>query len=113
MSAKAIFSHGDPVMRDYTPPTTAVVAGDVVVINGQLRIAHRDIAVGQLGALADQSGNGVYDVVTSSVFADEDVVYWNVSGQVATHASTGNIKLGHAEGANATGSTRVRVLFQK
>lgn len=113
MSAKAIFSHGDPVMRDYTPPSSVVNAGDVVVINGQLRIAHRDIAVGQLGALAEQNGAGVYDVLTSSVFADEDVVYWSVGGQVATHSSTGNTKLGYAIGANATGSTRVRVLFQK
>lgn len=111
MSFKATFVHGRAVSRDYTPPVTAVNAGDVVIVNSQVYIAHTDIPVGSLGALATQAGVGFYDVATSSVFADGDIVYWNNSTKVATHSSTGNSKLGYAEVANATGSTAVRIRF--
>ena len=73
---------------DYTPPSTAVSAGDVVVIGAIPMIAKSDIAVGELGAL---SIGGVYKVPKdTSTFSPGDAVYWNPTGSpVGGLASSG------------------------
>ena len=53
--------HGDPLMIDYTP-TDAVVAGDMVDFGSYVIVAHRDIAAGELGAMAYPSGTAVYKI---------------------------------------------------
>jgi len=63
---------------DYTP-STAVDAGDVVVLGDNLVcIATSDIAASALGALAT---DGVYDVViTSGNVSEGDALYWDADG---------------------------------
>ncbi len=63
---------------DYTPPSTAVTGGDVLVIGTIPMIATGDIAVGRKGALAT---SGLFDVPKDgSTFADGDPVYWQPTG---------------------------------
>lgn len=56
-----LFSHGDPLMVDYTPSGVSIKAGDVVVFAGKACIAHNPIADGALGALAWPNGRAVYE----------------------------------------------------
>ncbi len=103
---------------DYTPPTTAVTAGDVIVIGSIPFIATSDIAVLALGALATEDQ---FDVPKdTSTFSAGDAVYWNttgspVTGTVSTGAATstasGNYLMGVAVADAATGVSFVRTLL--
>jgi len=106
-------SPGD--MIDYTPSVAAVSAGQVVVVNGQVFIAVRDIAIGEQGALRMA---GAFDVVKdTSTFAVGDAWYWDadgdpVDGEASTGAATstaaGNTFGGSVKAAAATGDATVR-----
>ncbi len=99
---------------DYTP-SSAVAAGDVVVVGDLLGVAVRDIPAGTLGSLLVE---GVFDWPKAtgggSAITGGDTVYWDVSEQVATGTSSGNVKIGKAVPAGASDSdTTVRAkLFQ-
>lgn len=79
---EAVFSHGSPLMVDYTP-TAAVDAGDVVVVGDRPLVAHADIAADELGALA--AGGGVYKLTSAGNYSPGVKVYWNAStGKITT-----------------------------
>lgn len=63
---------------DYTP-SSAVSAGDVVIIGDILGIAKLDIAADALGAIAL---DGVFDMLreASTAFTAGDAVYWDADG---------------------------------
>jgi len=90
--AKRITSRGDAI--DHTP-TSAVVAGDVVVVGSIPFVATQAIAANVVGSIASE---GVFDVPkTADVFTAGDAVYWNASetdvgsNTGAADNSTGNI----------------------
>jgi predicted RecA/RadA family phage recombinase len=99
---------------DYTPGS-AVSAGAVVVTNGHVRVAKRDIAAAALGALATV---GLFDFAKdSSNISDGNALYWNATGDpvggtagtgAATTTSGGNTFLGFAEAAAGVSATTVR-----
>lgn len=79
--AVAVMSHGDPLMIDHTPGS-AVAAGDVLTYDAAglaTVIAHRDIAAGELGAVA--AGGGVYEVTATVALTAGDKVYF-AAGEV-------------------------------
>jgi predicted RecA/RadA family phage recombinase len=76
----------EPVMADHTP-SSAVLAGAVVVIGNNPRIAHRDIAANELGALA--IFGGIYEVTAAGAYTDGAKVYWDpVANKVTTTAGS-------------------------
>lgn len=78
------FKQGSPVMADYTP-SSAVTAGDVIVTSGTPRVAHRDIAASDLGALACMGG--IYEATGNAAIAADVKVYWdNATGKMSTTA---------------------------
>lgn len=93
---------------DHTP-VSAVDAGDVVLVNGHVRIAKGDIAANTLGALATC---GVFDVVKdNSDVADGGALYWDADGDPVggtagsgafTGTASGNTFAGYAIEAAGT-----------
>jgi len=69
---------------DYTP-SSAVSAGDVVVMNNLVGVATEDIAANALGSLAVE---GVFDFPLESgqAFTLGADVYWDATNQIATDA---------------------------
>ena len=104
----SLFS-GQTQERNYTP-VGALNAGDVVVLNGILHFAQRDIPAAVEGALAISGGNWK-GVKASGALADGSFVYWDQSNNVFTATSSGNILAGTAIGAYASGDSYV--LFTK
>jgi predicted RecA/RadA family phage recombinase len=100
---------------DHTP-SGAVDAGDVVVVNGHIRIAKLPIAASALGALAS---GGLFKVVKdSSNISDGNALYWDadgdpVGGTAGTGAisttSTNNTFFGFAQEDAGTGVATVKV----
>lgn len=100
---------------DYTP-SSAVTAGDVVLIGTIPMIATVDIAANELGSLTNE---GIFKVPkTSDTFTAGDAVYWDVDGTPVTgtalsgaadsSAATGNL-MGYAVADAATGDSYVYV----
>lgn len=108
--AEATFKHGNPLMVDHTP-TSAVTAGDVIVVGENVRIAHRDIAANALGAAAQ--ADGVYDVTkgtdTGDGWSDGDMLYWDDTANEATTDNNAGanpflgVAIGDADDADETG----------
>ena len=74
--AVATFQHGNPLMIDHTP-ASAVSAGDVITVDAAglaTAVAHRDIAAGELGAVA--AFGGVYDMTATVALTKGDKVYF-------------------------------------
>lgn len=96
---------GGQVAHDFTATTTAITAGDVVVIDSQIRIAKSDIAANRLGAL--YSG-GLWDcpLDSSDTVTDGEQLYWDSANSQVTVVSTGNIYFGPASG-DEFGTNRV------
>lgn len=67
----------------FTPPSVAVVAGDVLLVGAKICVAKHDIAVGVEGTLAVQ-GNFKFPKDDSTAFAIGVAVYWDVADQEAT-----------------------------
>jgi hypothetical protein len=122
MSVYAKYVQGEPLMVDYTPPGATsgtaggpVLAGDVLVINGAVRIAHRPATLAADGSTYNQMalsmGLGVYDGLKSGVgavsFADGDPVFWSASSMLFTATSTDTFA-GYAIGASGATATTVR-----
>ena len=93
---------------DYRP-TTAVAAGDVVVLGKLVGIARLDIAADTLGSLAVV---GCYDVAkaTGAVTVGA-AVYWDATNSQATTTATGNPYLGKAILAAESNDDTVRFLL--
>ncbi|MCY2925899.1 MAG: DUF2190 family protein [Planctomycetota bacterium] len=104
-------------MIDYTP-TSAVAAGQVVVLGNTVGIASEPIAASALGALAAE---GLFDVAkaTGAITAG-NAVYWDADGDpvggtagtgAATTTATSNTYMGLAvaDAAETAGTVRVRL----
>ncbi len=104
MPFQAQFKHGDPLMVDHTPSGAAIVAGEVVVLVDTVRIAHRDIADGVLGALAQRGGVYLCAKTAGVVFADGDILYWDDTANSLNKTNT-NKKFGVARGAALSAAT--------
>ena len=100
---------------DYTP-SSAVVAGQVIVLGNTVGIANVPIAASALGALAVE---GLFDVakVTGAITVGA-AIYWDADGDplggtagtgAATTTSTGNTYMGVSALAAAETATTVRV----
>lgn len=97
---------GDAI--DYRP-TSAIAAGDVVVIADLIGVARLDIEANTLGSLAVV---GVFDVVKAgmAVLAGS-AVYWDAGAKQATLVSGSNHYLGKAVAAAEAGDETARVLL--
>lgn len=104
--ATANFVSGKPVMADYTPGS-AVAAGDVVVLENTVGIAHKDIAASELGALA--VGGGVYDMVYLANVAVGTKMYYDGTSKVSS-TSTNNTAFGFALESTGAANTVGQVL---
>lgn len=93
--AQATLVHGAPVMVDYTPGS-AVTAGDVIVAEDAVFVAHNSIAASALGAVA--AGGGVYQLskatTSGSAIAFGDTVYWDDSNNQGTATASSHKKFG-------------------
>lgn len=91
---------------DYTP-SSAVTAGDVVLLNDLVTVSPRDIAANALGAVAYQ---GAWELPKGSDTINQgDQVYW--TGTAITTTSSGNTPAGKAYAAAASGASLVVVLL--
>ena len=103
---------------DYTP-SSAVTAGDVIVINGKLYVATLSIAAGVLGSLCPLSETPVWRFPKDSATCnDRDDLYWHATGSpVGGTASSGAVNttsgggtyVGKAQGAALAGDTTILV----
>jgi predicted RecA/RadA family phage recombinase len=86
---EAVFRHGYPIKSDYTP-SAIVYGGEVVVQEELVCIAHRDIAAGEMGALA--IGGGVYEVPAKGAYDCGSKVYWDDTvNQVSDNSADGEL----------------------
>lgn len=107
----ANYVSGNPLMIDWTPGS-AVAAGDPVVVNNSVCIAHLPIAANALGALSFPSGTAVYDVnklSTDVVTAGADI-YWDAGNSRATITASTHKKIGIAIAAAGNGVTIARIV---
>jgi predicted RecA/RadA family phage recombinase len=94
---------GDPIVCDYTAGAT-ITAGDVIVTADTPRIALRDIANGDLGALSVVGG--IYECTGDAAIAADKKVYWNNTDNKVTETSSGNKVFGRTVSAcSADGAT--------
>jgi predicted RecA/RadA family phage recombinase len=95
---------------DYTPSSTAVTAGDVLVVGDFVAVAKLDIAVGRLGALAVR-GTFYFPKTagTSTALAQGTTVYWDATNHVVTTTSSGNKLIGKVAQAAVDADTQVAV----
>ncbi len=109
MAGATFVQAGDAV--DYTPASD-VAAGDVIVQGDLVGVATRDIAAGELGALAVA---GVFDFPKAtgvgSTIAVGSIVYWDDANDLATtNDGTGaNKKIGTTIAAAGDNDATVRV----
>ena len=99
----------DGDLLDYTP-SSAVAAGDVVVIGALVGVAPRAIAANAVGALAVE---GVFEIpcATGATGAQGSAISYYATSGVA-HASTGTTA-GKLAKARLVGDTSVQVLLNK
>jgi predicted RecA/RadA family phage recombinase len=103
MVGMASFRHGDPVFVDYTP-VAQVNAGDVVITNDTPRVAHRDIAPNELGALA--AVGGVYEMVCDVATPADKKVYWDPVNKWVS-ATAGTLKVFGVTTTATTGAAQL------
>ena len=97
---------GDSI--DYRP-SSAVAAGDVVVIADLVGIARLDIEANVLGSLAVV---GVFDIVKAAgQIPSGSTVYWDAGAKQATLVSGSNQYLGKAIASATDGDDTVRILL--
>jgi predicted RecA/RadA family phage recombinase len=102
------FQDGDLI--DYTP-SSAVAAGDVVVLNDLVTVAPRPIAANALGAVAVE---GVFTLPKASgAIGQGAIVYWDSTNSNITTTSTSNKRAGKAAAAAASGDATVKVLINQ
>lgn len=91
--ATANFSHGEPIMADYTPTGGDVAAGAVVVLANAVGIVHTPITNNTKGAMA--MGGGVYKVTYLANVAVGTKLYYDGTSKVS-NVSTNNTAFGFA-----------------
>ena len=102
------YQDGDLI--NYTP-SSAVVAGAVVVLNDLVTVAPRPIAANALGAVAVE---GVFKLPKASgAIGQGAIVYWDSTNSNITTTSTSNKRAGKAAYAQASGDTTVKVLLNQ
>lgn len=94
--AQATFRSGNPLMIDYTT-VDAVVAGDVVVTNDTVRIAHVAIAAAALGSLS--TGGGIYSVTGDAAIEDGKKLWWVDADDKVTETEGANKVFGRSVSA--------------
>lgn len=98
----------DGDLIDYTP-SSAVAAGDVVVLNDLVTVAPRPIAANKLGAVAVE---GVFSLPKASgAIGQGAIVYWDATAGNITTTSSGNKRAGKAAAAEGSAATTVKVLL--
>lgn len=102
--------HGDPLMVDHTPASDVEV-GDIVVVGDALRICHRPIAAGKLGALA--AGGAAYKFPTatggSTAIADGKRVWYHPGTEVVNETATDGVFAGVTVAANQDADAEIMV----
>lgn len=100
------FADGDLI--DYTP-SSAVSAGDVVMLADLFTVAPRPIAANKLGAVAVE---GVFTVAKATgAISQGAIVYWDATAGNITTTATNNKRAGKAAAAAASGDATVKVLI--
>ena len=102
---EAQFSHGNPLMIDYTPAAGDVAAGAVVLLGNTTGltcgVAHASIGNTVLGSIA--GGGGVYDVLNLNNAANFAKVWWDNSEKKVTTVSTNNALFGFVSSGGGGG----------
>lgn len=94
MAAEAMYVHGDYSKEPWTPGSDTA-GGTVIALGSRTVITHRDIAAGELDAVA--TGGGTYSILCDAAIAAGSTVYWDNVGKRATETSAGNNLLGSVE----------------
>lgn len=103
----ASYVQGDCLI-DYTP-SSAVAAGDVVVLNDLVTVAPRPIAANSLGAVAIE---GVFSMPKATgAIGQGAIVYWDATAGNVTTTASGNKRAGKAAAAAASGDASVMVII--
>lgn len=103
----ADYVQGDCLI-DHTP-SSAVAAGDVVVLNDLVTVAPRAIAANKLGAVAVE---GVWSMPKASgAIGQGAIVYWDATAGNVTTTATNNKRAGKAAKAAGANDTTVQVLI--
>lgn len=93
---------------DYTP-SSAVAAGDVVILNDLVAVAPVAIPANKLGAVAV---DGVWTLPKASgAIGQGAIVYWDATNSNVTTTSSSNKRAGKAAYAAVSGDTTIRVLI--
>lgn len=91
-------------------PSSASLAGEVTQLSdGRAAVTKADLAANEKGAVYTE---GIFDVLTATVFAVGEEVWWDVSANTAIAAGaavSGDFAIGKCTIANASGDTVVRV----
>lgn len=95
---------------DYTP-SSAMAAGDVVVLGDLVAVAVVAIPANKLGAV---SIDGVFELPKASgAIAQGVIVYWDAAASNVTTTAGSNKRAGKAAYAQASGDTTVKVLLNQ
>ena len=93
---------------DYTP-SSAVAAGDVVVMADLVGVANLPIAANALGAVTI---DGVHSMPKATgAISQGAIVYWDAGNSNVTTTSSGNKRAGKAAAAAASGDASVMVIL--
>ena len=96
----------------YTPSSTAVARGDVVVIGNIVGVAIEDIPVGTTGGVAI---SGIFEGPKATgggtAISQGAALYWNATAGVFTTSSSGTTFAGYAAESAGTSDATVRVLL--
>jgi len=104
---EAVFVHAGHIVNH--TPTTALAAGQVVVLGELVAVATYPVEANQTCGLAVQ---GVFDFAKgSTAIALGALVYWDDAANIATTTATGNKLIGKVIRAAAASDSRVRVLL--
>lgn len=100
---------GDTTTIPYTPSSSAVTGGDVIVVGNNIFFAEKDIAVGALGHLHI---GGVWDLPKEASVAHTQgaLVYWDATNHVVTTTAGSNKKIGIVASDAAAADTRGKYL---
>jgi predicted RecA/RadA family phage recombinase len=104
---ETVFIQGEPVMVAYTPGV-AIAAGQVVVQNNMVGIAHQPIAANALGDLAVMGG--VYQCTADAAILVGKKVYWDDTNNKVTETVGSNKVFGWTVSASGANNDPIRVL---
>lgn len=96
---------------DYTP-SSAKVAGEVVLLNKVVGICPRDIAANEASAI---SITGVWEVdkTTGQAWAQGEPLYWVAGTSKFSTSASGNTKAGYAAKAALSGDTVGQIVLMQ